>query len=59
MTNYVLDGVGCGPTVDRVVNGILHRRRSLSPEEMALLSPEWMAVPAVNHFSQEDERAAG
>ena len=51
----VLDGVGSGETIERIIRSVVHRRRSLSPPEMATLSAEWMAIPAVNHFSPEDE----
>lgn len=55
MLDLVLEGVGSGETVERVIRAVVHRRRSLSSGEMATLSAEWLAIPAVDHFSIEDE----
>lgn len=50
----VLDGVGTGETAERAIRTVIHQRRSLSPEEMATLSAEWLAIPAIDAFSPED-----
>ena len=53
----MLRGVGAGPDVEIEIRGKLHLRRSLSKEEMATISAEWMAIPAVHGFSEEDMKA--
>ncbi len=55
--NSVLDGVGFGGSVETVRRIAIHLRRSLSPEEMATISCEWLAIPAIDMFS-EDENAS-
>jgi hypothetical protein len=47
----VLAGVGRGETVELIRDLAVHHRRSLTPEEMATLSPEWLAIPAVDGFA--------
>lgn len=51
----VLSGIGTGTTVERIIRAVVHHRRSLNPLEMSTLSPEWLAIPAIDHFSPEDE----
>jgi len=46
-----LEGVGRGETVEEPINAILHHRRGLSDDEIALLSAEWLAIPATDEFS--------
>jgi hypothetical protein len=47
----VLDGVGAGESIEAVHPTCMHIRRSLSPEEMGVLSAEWLAIPARDEFS--------
>lgn len=49
----LLDGIGQGPTIEHIGESAVHWRRSLSDEEIALLPPGWMAIPAVDAFSLE------
>lgn len=49
----VLSGVGDGETVENIKKVAVHHRRSLSPEEMATIPCEWLAIPAVDQFSEE------
>lgn len=50
-----LEGVGTGKTVFATTRGgvAVHGRRSLRDEEIAVLSPEWCAIPAVDEFSED------
>jgi hypothetical protein len=48
----VLDGVGHGETVETIRPLVVHQRRSLSPVEMATLSADWLAIPAVDEFEE-------
>lgn len=43
----LLAGVGTGNTRRDRSEHVLHARRRLSDAEIALLSPEWCAIPAV------------
>ena len=47
----ILSGVGAGESVEALRPARMHIRRSLSPEEMATLSAEWLAIPAQDEFS--------
>ncbi len=47
----VLGGVGIGETVELIRDLAVHHRRSLAPEEIATLSPAWLAIPAVDGFT--------
>lgn len=47
----ILHGVGMGESVEMLRPTCLHVRRSLSPEEIATLSPAWLAIPARDEFS--------
>lgn len=49
----VLHDVGAGETVEMVIRSIVHHRRSLNEAEMAVLSPEWLAIPARHNFTQD------
>ena len=49
-----LNGVGCGETVERMTNVALHHRRSLNSGELATLSAEWLAIPAIDQFSETE-----
>lgn len=51
----ILAGVGSGESVEALRPTCLHVRRSLSFEEMATLSAEWLAIPAQDEFSQDGE----
>jgi hypothetical protein len=44
----LLAGVGTGETFMHRRELAFHIRRSLSEEEIATLSPEWLAIPAVD-----------
>lgn len=44
----LLDGVGTGETYILHGKTAVHVRRSLSPTEIAGLSAEWLAIPAVD-----------
>lgn len=48
-----LSGVGMGETVTTIRDTCLHARRSLSDVEIARLSPEWLAIPARDEFSED------
>ena len=48
----MLAGVGAGESVEMVRPTCIHVRRSLSPAEVAMLSPEWLAIPARDEFSE-------
>ncbi len=50
-----LKDVGKEPTVISMGKIAIHMRRSLSDEEMATLSCEWLAIPALNEFSEGTE----
>ncbi len=43
------------PTIFHGGRIALHARRSLTDEEMAQLSCEWLALPAVDEFSESSE----
>lgn len=45
-----LSGVGRGESVELVNPSCIHLRRSLTDEEMAMLSAEWLAIPARDEF---------
>jgi len=47
-----LNGVGVEPSRIEVKGLAFHVRRSLSPEEIAGLSPEWLAIPAIDRASE-------
>jgi len=49
----ILAGVGSGETAELLKPVCLHVRRGLSDEEIAALSPEWMAIPAQDEFSED------
>lgn len=53
----VMRGVGQGPSVVTMRKIAIHMRRSLSEEEMATLSCEWLAIPARDEFSEDGEVA--
>lgn len=44
----LLNGVGVGQIYLKTGESAFHIRRSLSAEEIAGLSPEWLAIPAVD-----------
>lgn len=44
----LLDGVGTGETRRDRAAAVLHARRRLADHELALLTPEWCAIPAVD-----------
>lgn len=44
----LLNGVGMEPTYTKIGDIAFHVRRPLTPEEIAGLSPEWLAIPAVD-----------
>jgi hypothetical protein len=48
-----LAGVGSGESVELLRPTCLHVRRSLSPAEVATLSPAWLAIPARDEFSED------
>lgn len=48
-----LEGVGTGPNVEQIVGTCLHWRRSLTEEEMARLTAEWLAIPARDAFAPD------
>lgn len=50
-----LRGVGEGETLLFHKPGFvaLHVRRALSDSEMKMLSPEWLAIPAVHEFTED------
>jgi hypothetical protein len=48
-----LNGVGDGESVEMLRPTCLHVRRSLSLAEIATLSPEWLAIPARDEFSED------
>lgn len=50
-----LGGVGQGPTILTKRRIAIHCRRSLSDSEIAALSPEWLAIPARDEFSEDGE----
>ena len=50
-----LRDVGAGESVEAVRPTVLHVRRSLSFEEMATLSAEWLAIPARDAFSEDGQ----
>jgi hypothetical protein len=54
MLAMTLEGVGTGETVERMMKVALHHRRSLNPKELATLSAEWLAIPAVDQFSDTE-----
>jgi len=51
----VLNGVGTGESVEMLRPVCLHVRRALSAEEMACLTPEWLAIPARDEFSEDGQ----
>lgn len=48
-----LHGVGTGESVETLRSACLHVRRSLSSDEIGQLSPEWLAIPARDEFSED------
>ncbi len=50
-----LSGVGKEPTVTTMRKIAVHMRRSLSDEEMGMLTCEWLAIPARDEFSEDGE----
>jgi hypothetical protein len=46
-------GVGAGETVEMLRPVCLHVRRGLSDAEIATLTPEWLAIPARDEFSED------
>lgn len=48
LAENLLDSVGVEPSRTDVGVIALHLRRSLSPEEIAALDPDWLAIPAVD-----------
>jgi hypothetical protein len=44
----LLAGVGTGETRIDAEGRALHHRRSLSDKEIAMLNPNWLALPAVD-----------
>jgi hypothetical protein len=55
LVDSVLSGAGTGPLVEHVSKSgtVVHFRRSLSDEEIATLSPAWLAIPAQDEFSED------
>jgi len=53
--NRALIGVGVNPTILYRGKIALHARRSLSEQEMAQLSCEWLAIPAQDEFAEDGE----
>jgi hypothetical protein len=51
----VLHGVGQEPTIVQPIRTVLHFRRSLTEEEMKMLTAEWLAIPARDEFSESGE----
>lgn len=49
----ILNGVGTGESVELLKPVCLHVRRALSAEEIATLTPEWLAIPARDEFSAD------
>ena len=58
MAMNTLAGVGIGESVEMLKPTCLHVRRSLSEEEMATLSAEWLAIPAQDEFSEDGRMEA-
>ncbi len=54
-TLLVLSGTGANPTIFYRGRIAMHARRSLTEQEMAQLSCEWLAIPARDEFSEEGE----
>ena len=50
-----LFGVGTGESVELLKPACLHLRRSLADDEIATLSPEWLAIPARDEFSEDGQ----
>lgn len=46
-----LSGVGSGETVESLIRGFVHHRRSLNDLEIAELRAEWLAIPPRDEFS--------
>ena len=53
-----LTGVGTGESVELLRSACLHLRRSLSDDEIAILTPEWLAIPARDEFSEDGKLEA-
>lgn len=53
LASSILDGVGIGESVELVKPVCVHIRRSLSPADMEFLTPEWLAIPARDEFSED------
>lgn len=51
----MLDGVGQGETVEQTTAKelVVHHRRSLTDDELRMLSPEWLAIPAQDEFGPD------
>ena len=54
--NRTLDGIGQGEAVEHMPRTAIavHWRKSLSDSEMAMLSGQWLAIPARDEFSPDD-----
>jgi len=55
LAESILQGVGTGESVEVLKPVCLHVRRALSAEEMAYLTPEWLAIPARDEFSEDGQ----
>lgn len=53
VVDVFLSGVGQGESVELWRPICLNVRRALTDSEMAMLSPEWLAIPARDEFSEE------
>ena len=51
--NALLYGVGEGPSVELWSSACLHLRRALTADEIAMLTPEWLAIPARDGFAPD------
>lgn len=51
----VLAGVGAGKSVAAAREIAMHLRRSLAEDEIAMLTPEWLAIPARDEFSEDGQ----
>lgn len=48
-----LEGVGEGESVESVIRGFVHHRKSLTDGEISKLDAEWLAIPARDEFSED------
>lgn len=51
----ILEDIGIDPTVLTMRRIAMHARRALSEAEMGSLSCEWLAIPALDEFSEDGE----